>query len=474
MAEAPPTPGPSDRTDVVVLGAGPAGLVAAWHAARAGHGVVVLERGAAPGGMAASLEVGGQRVDLGSHRLHPSTDPALLSELREVLGPNLQWRGRNGSLRLDGSWVRLPLVTGDLVRTLPPRFVAGAAREAVLARFRSSGHPRPDTFAEVVRAGLGPTMLERFYGPYARKLWGLPADELSGELARRRIAARSPGALLARLRSRDGGPAGFWYPATGFGAIPEALTAAATAAGAAFRCGADVTGLDLTDPTSVTATLAGGASLRAGLVLSTVPLPVLARITQPPPPATVARAAGGLGSRAMVLVYLVLARPRWTGFDAHYLPGPEQRASRVSEPKGYRDGPDPEDRTVLCVEVPCARGDETWSAPDDELAATLAVELEAGCLPAVRPVEVVTRRLPAVYPVLRPGQERDLAEVDAWAAGLHRVTTLGRGGLFTHDNSHHAMALGAAAAAALRTGGGWDPAAWSDARQRARSHVVED
>ncbi|MDP9443719.1 MAG: FAD-dependent oxidoreductase, partial [Actinomycetota bacterium] len=90
---------PADSADLVVLGAGPAGLAAAWRAARAGLSTVLLERAAAVGGMAGSFEVAGTRVDLGSHRLHASIDPRILADLTGLLGSDLQLRRRNGRLR---------------------------------------------------------------------------------------------------------------------------------------------------------------------------------------------------------------------------------------------------------------------------------------------------------------------------------------------------------------------------------------
>ena len=458
---------------VAVLGAGPAGLAAAWRAALAGHRVVVLERAGTPGGMAASFEVGGQRVDHGSHRLHPSTDPEVLAAVQALLGGTLQWRPRHGRIRLDGRWIHFPLRAGDLVRHLPPRFALAAGRDAVLAPLR---RPRADTYAEVVRVGLGPTMLDHFYGPYAEKMWGVGPDELDGEQARRRIAASSARALAAKvLRRGDGAaPAGFWYPEGGFGAIVEALTDAAVGAGAVVRCGAEVVAVDLGDPVR-TVSLADGSSVEADHVWSTLPMTALPRLVRGTHPQDVVEAAAGLPLRALVLVYLVLDQDRWTAFDAHYLPGRDTPVTRVSEPKRYRDAAaDPADRTVLCAEIPCTVGDDVWRADDEALGRLVQAGLATSELPPALPVQVEVRRVPSAYPVYRTGYDRHFRALDDWAATLDGLVTLGRGGLHAHDNTHHALAMGWAAADALRPDGTWDAAAWAASRRAFSTHVVED
>jgi protoporphyrinogen oxidase len=455
---------------VLVLGAGPAGVGAAYRAARAGHRVAVVERGAGPGGLAGSFEVGGQRVDFGSHRLHPSIDPAILADLRALLGDELQLRPRNGRIRLAGRWIAFPLRPLDLLRRLPPGFAAAAARDTALGPLR---RPHADTFAEVVRAGLGPALAERFYFPYARKLWGLEPEEIAGEQARRRIAASSPAKLLRRV-VRGGGPKSvFWYPRRGYGQISEALAAAAEAAGAELRYGAEAERIELRGD-GVDVRLAGGEELSADRLWTTVPLPVLARITSPAPPAGALAAAGKLDFRAMLLVYLVLDADRYTAFDAHYLPEAWTPVTRVSEPKNYRAGDDPPGRTVLCAELPCARDDTLWHASDDELGAIAADALAGAGLPRPRPIETVVRRLPFVYPVYSLGYEAAVTALDDWAAAQPRLLTFGRLGLFVHDNTHHALAMAWAAVDALRADGTFDDAAWAGARRRFARHVVED
>ena len=489
----PPPSSPRDPSDVVVLGAGPAGLAAAWRAAQQGLRVLVVEREQHVGGLSASYDVAGVRVDAGSHRLHPATSPHVLDAVRGLLGEDLQLRPRRGRLRLGEAWVRFPLEPADLLRSVPPVLLAALARDAATAPLRRA---RSDTYAEQVRAGLGPTALRLLYAPMAEKLWGLEADEVDGHQARVRVQAGGPAAVLRRLlpgRPDGDGPRlgrSFFYPRRGYGQLSEALADAAVVAGADLRLATSAASVRPAGggrPAEVV--LDDGEVLRAHRVLSTVPLPVLTRLVEDDVPSTVVDDATRLRTRAVVLVHGVhvadLAVPgsgRWTSYDAHYVPGSTTGVHRISEPANYRDpSDDPADRSVVTAEVPCHVGDDVWHADDDALQALLDRTLaQAGLPPLRRPApgsdvpRGAVRRLPHVYPVYDRGFSERLRRLLGWADGLEGVTTLGRLGLFAHDNSHHALVEGFDAGDALGPGGAWDATAWAAARERFAGHRVED
>ena len=471
----------SISADLVVLGAGPAGLAAAWRAARTGRSVVVLERASAVGGMAASLTVGGLRVDHGSHRLHPSTAPEIMADLRGLLGDDLQVRPRHGRLRVRDRWVGFPLRPADLARNLPPAMLAGIGADAVTAPLRRG---TPSSYADALRRSLGATLYDQLYGPFAVKLWGRPGDEIDAEQARVRVSADTPAKIARRMLRRGSGGTGriFHYPRRGFGQIVDAVADAAVAAGATIELDTEV---DLVRPGAegVEVRTTGGTTVGARHLFTTAPLPVLARLTSPAAPPAAVAAASRLRFRAMVLVYLVHSGPTpWTEFDATYLPDAGTPISRVSEPRNYRvSADDPTDRTVLCCEIPCSDSDadQVWSASPEQLADLVRDTLARLGLPPPRldgPDAVEVRRLRNVYPIYEIGYAEHLRDLDAWAGALPSVTSFGRLGLFAHDNTHHAFAMAYDAVDALGSGpgGGWDEAAWALARERFGAHVVED
>jgi protoporphyrinogen oxidase len=177
----------------------------------------------------------------------------------------------------------------------------------------------------------------------------------------------------------------------------------------------------------------------------------------------------------MALEYLTLGPRQLTPFDAHYFPELAVRLTRLSEPKNYAARDEPDDRTVLCAELPCDVGDPVWAAGDEELGATVLEDLARSGLAVRAPVlGVAVRRLSHAYPIYLRGYEDSFAVLDRWSADLERVLTFGRQGLFAHDNTHHALAMAYAAVDCLRRDGTFDECAWEASRAEFEKHVVED
>jgi len=465
---------------IAVLGAGPAGLGAAFRLARrGGFDVTVVERGATVGGNAGSFSLAGMQVDYGSHRLHPSCAAEILADIRTMLGDTLLDRPRHGRIRLRGRWVHFPLKPADLAMHLPPSFLLGVAGDSVR---KLAGRGHADTFAAVLRQGLGPTICNDFYFPYARKIWGVDPELLDAEQARRRVSA---GSLLKMARKvlnavpgiKKKGGGRFYYPKHGYGAIAEGYRKSAEAAGAHFRFRTSVAAVETAGGRVQAVQVSGpegAARLEVKQALSTIPVSQLARLIQPAAPEVVQAAACALQFRAMILVYLVLGTEQFTEYDAHYFPDADVSITRLSEPKNYGLTANP-GRTVLCAELPCSVDDAVWRAGDSQLAHVVTQALEQAGLPVRCPVlEVVSRRLPQAYPIYTRHYRESFETMDRWLSAIEGLVTFGRQGLFAHDNTHHALAMAYALDGCLSADGSLDTEAWKACRRDFEKHVVED
>jgi protoporphyrinogen oxidase len=472
--------GAENKTPVVVLGAGPAGLGAALKLARRGEfQVTVVERGKNFGGNAGSFDLAGLRVDFGSHRLHPSCAAEILADIRQMLGEDLLDRPRHGRIRLRGRWVHFPLKPADLLTHLPPKFAFGVACDTV-SRFGRP--PAEETFATVLERGLGRTICRDFYFPYARKIWGAPPAELDAEQARRRVSAGSLGKMIRKVLNGVAGQKGsgkgrFFYPKKGFGAISEAYGCAAARAGATMMLGSTVSGIEVENGRAVAVRIEneqGEDRLPARQILSTIPLSVLVKQMIPAAPAEVLAAAGALRFRAMILIYLVLETDRFTEYDAHYFPDAEIGITRLSEPKNYGLAALP-GRTVLCAELPCAVDDPVWRASDTELRDLVLGALSTAGIPVAAAVcEVASRRLPNAYPIYTRDYRGHFERIDHYLNSIDGLLTFGRQGLFAHDNTHHALAMAYAMDECLNSAGDLDRNRWEHYRREFQKHVVED
>jgi protoporphyrinogen oxidase len=460
---------------LAVLGAGPAGVGAAFQAARRKLGrTVVLEQRDRPGGNAGSFDIEGLRVDYGSHRLHPACDPVVLADLKQLLGGDLQIRPRHGRILLRNRWIHFPLQPLDLALHVPKSFLFGAAADIVRKRFVKK--PSDESFASVLEAGLGRTICHEFYFPFARKLWGLDPTRLSPIQARRRVSANTPGRMLRKLK--PAGTGRFYYPRRGYGQIFERLHEEAVIQGAEFLFGSKVTGIEHNgrriDHVHYEQNGSAG-TVDCQFVLSTLPINWLARSMLPQAPPEVLEATTRMSFRAMILIYLALDQDRFSEYDAHYFPEERIPISRLSEPKNYSGVSEPRDLTVLCAELPCDTASSTWTMTDAALGDLVRDSLRDAGIPIRAPIrKVVTRRLPHAYPIYKRGFEVDLAQVDNWLGQFENLVTFGRQGLFAHDNAHHALYMAYCAVDCMESDGQFKWDRWQEFRQEFESHVVED
>jgi len=430
-------------THLTILGGGPAGLGVAFYAQRDGLPFDLYEGSAALGGMCRTLRWGDHLYDRGAHRFH-DRDKDITRDVLELMGDELV-RVEAPSAILDGGrYIDFPPTPLNVM-------FAYGLREAgriCLDLLRSGMRPRRAavSFEDFAVRRFGETLARRILLNYSAKLWGLPTDQLSPDIATRRLQGMTLRSLLYELVFPGGKTehidGSFLYPRLGYGRIAEALVGALPAD--AIHTGCEVEGLDCEAGAVRRIRFAGGEARDVpDRVVSTLPLPLLVSLLGSALPESARAAASRLRFRHVRLLFLRLRRPRVSSHASIYVPDPGFCVSRISEPKNRSAAMTPEAETSLVVEAPCFVGDAVERLPAGDFVAKVIGELAA--LRLIEPrdvVESVPHFIPNAYPVCTSDYARDAGVIREALRSVANLETLGRAGRFVYSHLHDQLRFG--------------------------------
>ena len=444
---------------VVIIGAGPAGLTAAYLLTRAGVAVTVLERDARyVGGISRTVEYQGFRFDIGGHRFF-SKSQEVEDLWTELLGDDLLHRPRSSRIYYGGKFYAYPLKAGEALRNLG--IIESARCVASYAKARLFPVNNPRTFEDWVSNKFGKRLFGIFFKTYTEKVWGMSCSEISADWAAQRIKGLSlstaiMAALLPKKKTADRSQTiktlidTFRYPRKGPGMMWEAAAERTRAQGGTIRMGACVTALEKLPHDGrwrvgfrAEGDHAGDVEwIEADHVISSAPMRELAACIHPALPKTVLEAAAKLRYRDFLTVALIV-RPT-NRFDDNwiYIHEPGVKVGRVQNFASWSPEMVP-DANLACygLEYFCFEGDGLWSSSDADLITLASRELESlGLVKAGDVIDGHVVRQPKAYPVYDDEYARHVEtirrELEAHYPGLHLV---GRNGMHKYNNQDHAM-----------------------------------
>ena len=167
------------------MGAGPAGLTAAYELLKHDVPVTIVEKDDRQvGGLARTVEHQGYRFDIGGHRFF-SKNEEVEALWTEILGEEMLNRGRLSRIYYRGRFFRYPIQAFDALWNLGP--VEAVRCLASYARARLTPIKNPKTLEEWVRNQFGWRLYSIFFKTYTEKVWGISTRELSADWAAQRI-----------------------------------------------------------------------------------------------------------------------------------------------------------------------------------------------------------------------------------------------------------------------------------------------
>jgi protoporphyrinogen oxidase len=444
---------------VAVLGAGPAGLTAAYRLVQRRVPVVVFEAGETVGGLARTETRDGYRFDLGGHRFFTKSEE--VAELwEELLGEELLVRPRLSRIYWRGRFIEYPLRPADVFAKVGPVELARSLGSYLRARLRPA--PAEESYEDWVSARFGRRLFELFFKTYTEKVWGVGTDELRAEWAAQRIAGLSvASALRAALPGGGEAPKSlieeFRYPRLGPGQMWEEMARRVERGGGEIRLGASVEGIEHEEG-RVTAVRAGGERVEVAAAISSIPLRTTAGVAEPAPPREVTVAAAGLRYRDFLTVALQVDGEPPFPDNWVYVHDPAAKVGRIQNFRAWSPWmtPDPR-RSCLGLEYFCFEGDELWCARDEELVELGQSEVAAlGLVEAGRVAGGHVIRVPKAYPIYDAEYAGRVERIRDWLEGFSHLQQIGRNGLHRYNNSDHSMLTAMRAVENLCDGAGHD------------------
>ncbi len=433
---------------VAIVGAGPAGLTAAYILARDGVRVTVLEADDVVGGISRTASYKGYRFDIGGHRFFTKIGP--VERLwHEILGSEFIQVPRLSRIHYGGKFFDYPLKAGNALRGL------GIWNAVLIVLSYAWSHLRPypveENLEQWVSNRFGKRLYRIFFKTYTEKVWGIPCTEIRAEWAAQRIQGLSLAKAIlnaASLQKRSDSIKTlineFQYPRLGPGQMWETATTRVRELGGEVLLRHEVSGIEL-ETGRVRAvnvrTDAGERRIEADHVISTMPIRNLVRSLSPAVPDAVRRAADGLNYRDFLTVALMVDQEDLFPDNWIYIHTPGVKVGRIQNFNNWSRAMVPEPgKTCLGMEYFCFEGDGLWTSRDEDLIELAKGELgELGLADPAKVFDGCVVRMPKAYPVYDSKYSAHLADVRAHIDAIPNLHTVGRNGMHKYNNQDHSM-----------------------------------
>lgn len=438
----------------VILGAGITGLSAALRLSEKGADVEIIEQEPQTGGLAASVKIGEYIFDYGPHGYH-SDNPEILNEFRGLIGEEISIRNKDVRIKFRGKYYKYPLSPPDLLLNLDLPILMICLLDFVSTWIKNKMVPLPDRSAEDwLIKNFSRSIYDIFFGPYTQKVWGVHPAKLAASFSKHRIPFPNLwnvlGKLLikGRLLRKEHRYAPFvtkiFYPKKGSGIVPINMETKLKERGVEIHLGSEVKGVEIKDKEVkvVFEKDKKGYTITGEKLISTIPITNLITILNPFPPKEVLLAAKALRFRSVVVVCLVVNKPKV--FDAQSIYFTNKCFNRISDIKNYGGTETlPEGKTGLVAEITCDKGDRIWNATKDELTEDVVADLvDEEFLTAQDIEEAFVLKIEHGYPVYTKNYEERIEKIISYVKQIENLCTGGRQGLFRYIDMDIAMEAG--------------------------------
>lgn len=433
---------------VAIIGAGPAGLTAAYLLAKAGVPVTIFEKEATyVGGISRTENYKGFHFDIGGHRFF-SKSKEVEDFWTEILGDEMLERPRSSRIYYNKKFFSYPLAAVEALQKL------GIVESAlcVLSYLKAKIAPvkNPTNFEDWVSNEFGKRLYNIFFKTYSEKLWGISCKEISADWAAQRIKGLSLSSAIKNAVFKPKNTSkdkqiktlidSFRYPKKGPGMMWETCRDRCLEMGVEIKMDSVVKGLNYSNEQwSITTnhqTFDG-----FDYVLSSAPMRELIAAITPQLPQASIDAAQLLNYRDFLTVVLICNDKDSFSDNWIYIHDPEVKVGRIQNFKSWSPYMVP-DQKFACygLEYFCFEGDGLWQSSNETLIALATKEMQQiGLVKAEQVVEGYVVRQPKAYPVYDQLYKEHIVTVREGLKNYKGLYLVGRNGMHKYNNQDHSM-----------------------------------
>ena len=436
------------RGRVGVIGAGPAGLTAAYLLQKEGFDVTVFESTDKPGGLSRTIELWGQKVDLGPHRFF-SNDRRINEFWLEINENDYVMVDRLTRIFYKNKFFHYPLKPFNALSNLGllESFLCVLSYMGARVKFGLVPFKR-ETFEQWVVSRFGRRLFNIFFKSYSEKLWGISCKELDADFARQRIKKLS---LFGAIWNAITGGRGnrhktlidqFAYPRMGSGSTYEKMADKFEQMGGKLMFNQKVRKVSKSLNQADSIVCEDGSSCQFDWIISTMPLTRLVEAMDDCPK-DVLIASRGLKFRNTILVYLEVKSKGIFPDNWIYIHSENLFCGRITNFRNWcEDMLSGKESSILCLEYWANDDDDLWKATNEHLINLGKSEIVLSGLASETLIingEVV--RIPKSYPIYKVGYKENLSVVSDYLKKIKNLLVIGRYGSFKYNNQDHSILM---------------------------------
>jgi protoporphyrinogen oxidase len=438
----------SEKTRVIIVGAGPAGLACAWKLVSSSPDVqiTILEKDSRVGGLAKTLQYKKNRFDIGGHRFYTKLQDVNQLYL-SIIGTQMKQRKRLSRIYFSRSYYQYPLQIADVLKKIG---MVPSVRIVFSYIFRQlHRHPKELSFSQWVENRFGDALFSLFFRSYTEKVWGISTNELSADWAKQRIQNFSlPQAAINALTKKNTNKVKtiitqFLYPEKGPGQVYETMEALLKKKGVEIIKNALVVSIHTQQKKIRQISYVYKEQthqLPVDALVSTMPYQQLVELLRPP--RDVQNILAKLRFRHLLTVNF---RVRGNPFPDNwiYIHDPSVSVGRIQNFRNWSRKMASRGISPISLEYFCHEDEEFWNLSDKKIMEFAKTEIaKIQLFDPAKIIDGFVYRVKDAYPIYTVDYQTPLSKAKAFTDTFQNLYPCGRGGLFRYNNMDHSIKTG--------------------------------